>query len=139
MSSSLHASRDPSWFNEAWVGRIKEETGDNWRIKVCTFTAQLILQTELSKTDVIPCVGESVMLQFISIFISISQCNVTVNVCVSGQQPKEDPPEHAGILPRREYSIFIVYSSSRSDVTGVVSDHGVKQDGLVYDISVVAS
>lgn len=121
------------------MGRIKEETGDNWRIKVCTFTAQLILQTELSKTDVIPCVGESVMLQFISIFISISQCNVTVNVCVSGQQPKEDPPERAGILPRREYSIFIVYSSSRSDVTGVVSDHGVKQDGLVYDISVAAS
>ncbi|KAK3508123.1 hypothetical protein QTP70_014680 [Hemibagrus guttatus] len=25
---------DPSWFNETWLGRIKDETGDNWRIKV---------------------------------------------------------------------------------------------------------
>ncbi|XP_062336501.1 protein Hook homolog 2-like isoform X2 [Osmerus eperlanus] len=25
---------DPSWFNEAWLGRIKEESGDNWRLKV---------------------------------------------------------------------------------------------------------
>uniref|UniRef100_A0A8C3G2Z0 Hook microtubule tethering protein 2 n=1 Tax=Cyclopterus lumpus TaxID=8103 RepID=A0A8C3G2Z0_CYCLU len=27
-------NRDPSWFNETWLGRIKEESGDNWRLKV---------------------------------------------------------------------------------------------------------
>uniref|UniRef100_A0AAY5F1L6 Calponin-homology (CH) domain-containing protein n=1 Tax=Electrophorus electricus TaxID=8005 RepID=A0AAY5F1L6_ELEEL len=26
--------RDPFWFNEAWLGRIKEESADNWRLKV---------------------------------------------------------------------------------------------------------
>uniref|UniRef100_A0AAR2JHN8 Calponin-homology (CH) domain-containing protein n=1 Tax=Pygocentrus nattereri TaxID=42514 RepID=A0AAR2JHN8_PYGNA len=26
--------RDSSWFNETWLGRIKEESGDNWRLKV---------------------------------------------------------------------------------------------------------
>ncbi|KAF4080748.1 hypothetical protein AMELA_G00174830 [Ameiurus melas] len=36
---------DPSWFNEAWVGRIKEETGDNWRIKVSNL--KKILQSML--------------------------------------------------------------------------------------------
>ncbi|XP_066470279.1 protein Hook homolog 2 [Tiliqua scincoides] len=25
---------DPSWFNETWLLRIKEDTGDNWRLKV---------------------------------------------------------------------------------------------------------
>ncbi|XP_070778875.1 protein Hook homolog 2 isoform X1 [Enoplosus armatus] len=25
---------DPSWFNETWLGRIKEESGENWRLKV---------------------------------------------------------------------------------------------------------
>ncbi|XP_057673031.1 protein Hook homolog 2-like isoform X1 [Corythoichthys intestinalis] len=25
---------DPSWFNETWLVRIKEESGDNWRLKV---------------------------------------------------------------------------------------------------------
>uniref|UniRef100_A0AAR2JIX1 Calponin-homology (CH) domain-containing protein n=1 Tax=Pygocentrus nattereri TaxID=42514 RepID=A0AAR2JIX1_PYGNA len=25
---------DSSWFNETWLGRIKEESGDNWRLKV---------------------------------------------------------------------------------------------------------
>ncbi|XP_051904743.1 protein Hook homolog 2-like isoform X2 [Hippocampus zosterae] len=25
---------DPSWFNETWLARIKEESGDNWRLKV---------------------------------------------------------------------------------------------------------
>nr|XP_040046723.1 LOW QUALITY PROTEIN: protein Hook homolog 2-like [Gasterosteus aculeatus aculeatus] len=25
---------DPAWFNETWLGRIKEESGDNWRLKV---------------------------------------------------------------------------------------------------------
>ncbi|CAL9693490.1 unnamed protein product [Knipowitschia caucasica] len=25
---------DPSWFNETWLGRIKEENGANWRLKV---------------------------------------------------------------------------------------------------------
>ncbi|KAL0993059.1 hypothetical protein UPYG_G00102710 [Umbra pygmaea] len=25
---------DPAWFNEAWLGRIKEENGANWRLKV---------------------------------------------------------------------------------------------------------
>uniref|UniRef100_G3NTY4 Hook microtubule tethering protein 2 n=1 Tax=Gasterosteus aculeatus aculeatus TaxID=481459 RepID=G3NTY4_GASAC len=27
-------NRDPAWFNETWLGRIKEESGDNWRLKV---------------------------------------------------------------------------------------------------------
>uniref|UniRef100_A0A8C9VGX2 Hook microtubule tethering protein 2 n=1 Tax=Scleropages formosus TaxID=113540 RepID=A0A8C9VGX2_SCLFO len=26
--------RDPSWFNETWLGRIKEESSTNWRLKV---------------------------------------------------------------------------------------------------------
>lgn len=25
---------DPAWFNETWLSRIKEESGDNWRLKV---------------------------------------------------------------------------------------------------------
>ncbi|XP_042200577.1 protein Hook homolog 2 isoform X1 [Callorhinchus milii] len=25
---------DPSWFNETWLGRIKEDSNDNWRLKV---------------------------------------------------------------------------------------------------------
>lgn len=25
---------DPAWFNETWLGRIKEESGANWRLKV---------------------------------------------------------------------------------------------------------
>ncbi|KAF3700578.1 Protein Hook -like protein 2 [Channa argus] len=29
----LH-SIDPTWFNETWLGRIKEESGANWRLKV---------------------------------------------------------------------------------------------------------
>ncbi|KAK2864807.1 hypothetical protein Q7C36_003961 [Tachysurus vachellii] len=36
---------DPSWFNETWLGRIKEETGDNWRIKVSNL--KKILQSML--------------------------------------------------------------------------------------------
>ncbi|MCI4395281.1 hypothetical protein PGIGA_G00178590, partial [Pangasianodon gigas] len=36
---------DPSWFNEAWLGRIKEETGDNWRIRVSNL--KKILQSML--------------------------------------------------------------------------------------------
>ncbi|KAG8006458.1 Protein Hook-like protein 2 [Nibea albiflora] len=27
-------NRDHSWFNETWLGRIKEESGANWRLKV---------------------------------------------------------------------------------------------------------
>uniref|UniRef100_A0A8C6KBJ7 Hook microtubule tethering protein 2 n=1 Tax=Nothobranchius furzeri TaxID=105023 RepID=A0A8C6KBJ7_NOTFU len=27
-------NRDPAWFNETWLGRIKEESEDNWRLKV---------------------------------------------------------------------------------------------------------
>ena len=26
--------RDSSWFNETWLGRIKDENGANWRLKV---------------------------------------------------------------------------------------------------------
>lgn len=32
-------NRDPSWFNETWLGRIKEESGANWRLKVICETA----------------------------------------------------------------------------------------------------
>ncbi|MGH0165014.1 UNVERIFIED_CONTAM: hypothetical protein FKN15_074487 [Acipenser sinensis] len=28
------ARGDPSWFNEAWLSRIKEDVGDNWRLKL---------------------------------------------------------------------------------------------------------
>ncbi|XP_058887460.1 protein Hook homolog 1-like isoform X2 [Acipenser ruthenus] len=33
MAQALHQI-DPSWFNEAWLSRIKEDVGDNWRLKV---------------------------------------------------------------------------------------------------------
>lgn len=35
-SSSFHllTSRDPSWFTEAWLQRISEDPGPNWRLKV---------------------------------------------------------------------------------------------------------
>ncbi|KAF5906019.1 protein Hook 2-like isoform X2 [Clarias magur] len=36
---------DPSWFNETWLGRIKEDNGDNWRIKVSNL--KKILQSML--------------------------------------------------------------------------------------------
>ncbi|XP_056144695.1 protein Hook homolog 2-like [Lampris incognitus] len=36
---------DPSWFNETWLGRIKEETGANWRLKVSNL--KKILQSML--------------------------------------------------------------------------------------------
>uniref|UniRef100_A0A4W5PX22 Hook microtubule tethering protein 2 n=1 Tax=Hucho hucho TaxID=62062 RepID=A0A4W5PX22_9TELE len=36
---------DPSWFNEAWLGRIKEESGANWRLKVSNL--KKILQSML--------------------------------------------------------------------------------------------
>ncbi|NXY91558.1 HOOK1 protein, partial [Alcedo cyanopectus] len=29
----LH-SLDSSWFNETWLGRIREDAEDNWRLKV---------------------------------------------------------------------------------------------------------
>uniref|UniRef100_A0A4W5LU56 Hook microtubule tethering protein 2 n=1 Tax=Hucho hucho TaxID=62062 RepID=A0A4W5LU56_9TELE len=38
-------NRDPSWFNEAWLGRIKEESGANWRLKVSNL--KKILQSML--------------------------------------------------------------------------------------------
>uniref|UniRef100_A0A8C5AMK4 Hook microtubule tethering protein 2 n=1 Tax=Gadus morhua TaxID=8049 RepID=A0A8C5AMK4_GADMO len=32
-------NRDPSWFNETWLGRIKEDSDSNWRLKVpCDIT-----------------------------------------------------------------------------------------------------
>ncbi|XP_071387324.1 protein Hook homolog 2 isoform X3 [Centroberyx affinis] len=36
---------DPSWFNETWLGRIKEESGANWRLKVSNL--KKILQSML--------------------------------------------------------------------------------------------
>ncbi|XP_062387902.1 protein Hook homolog 2-like [Sardina pilchardus] len=36
---------DPSWFNETWLGRIKEESGENWRLKVSNL--KKILQSML--------------------------------------------------------------------------------------------
>lgn len=29
-----HPCSDPSWFNEAWLGRIQSGAEDNWRLKV---------------------------------------------------------------------------------------------------------
>ncbi|XP_030627393.1 protein Hook homolog 1 [Chanos chanos] len=33
MAQALHQI-DPSWFSENWLGRIKEDVGDNWRLKM---------------------------------------------------------------------------------------------------------
>uniref|UniRef100_A0A3B5B3L0 Hook microtubule tethering protein 1 n=1 Tax=Stegastes partitus TaxID=144197 RepID=A0A3B5B3L0_9TELE len=33
MSQALHQI-DPAWFTEAWLGRIKTDVGDNWRLKM---------------------------------------------------------------------------------------------------------
>lgn len=33
-SSHLFTLRDSSWFNEAWLQRISEDAGPNWRLKV---------------------------------------------------------------------------------------------------------
>ncbi|XP_063057363.1 protein Hook homolog 1 [Engraulis encrasicolus] len=33
MSQALHQI-DPSWFSEGWLSRIKEDVGDNWRLKM---------------------------------------------------------------------------------------------------------
>uniref|UniRef100_A0A674EV40 Hook microtubule-tethering protein 1 n=1 Tax=Salmo trutta TaxID=8032 RepID=A0A674EV40_SALTR len=33
MSQALHQI-DPAWFSKSWLGRIKEDVGDNWRLKV---------------------------------------------------------------------------------------------------------
>uniref|UniRef100_A0A3P8ZXE9 Hook microtubule-tethering protein 1 n=1 Tax=Esox lucius TaxID=8010 RepID=A0A3P8ZXE9_ESOLU len=33
MSQALHKI-DPVWFSESWLGRIKEDVGNNWRLKV---------------------------------------------------------------------------------------------------------
>ncbi|XP_006635067.2 protein Hook homolog 1 isoform X1 [Lepisosteus oculatus] len=33
MSQALHQI-DPAWFSEGWLSRIKEDVGDNWRLKV---------------------------------------------------------------------------------------------------------
>ncbi|KAJ8277869.1 hypothetical protein GJAV_G00081050 [Gymnothorax javanicus] len=33
MSQALHQI-DPTWFSESWMGRIKEDVGDNWRLKM---------------------------------------------------------------------------------------------------------
>uniref|UniRef100_A0AAZ3R279 Calponin-homology (CH) domain-containing protein n=1 Tax=Oncorhynchus tshawytscha TaxID=74940 RepID=A0AAZ3R279_ONCTS len=32
MSQALHQI-DPAWFSKSWLGRIKEDVGDNWRLK----------------------------------------------------------------------------------------------------------
>uniref|UniRef100_A0A8C9ZHV4 Hook microtubule tethering protein 2 n=1 Tax=Sander lucioperca TaxID=283035 RepID=A0A8C9ZHV4_SANLU len=34
---------DPSWFNETWLGRIKEESGANWRLKVIFLMSRITL------------------------------------------------------------------------------------------------
>uniref|UniRef100_A0A8C8M0Q5 Uncharacterized protein n=1 Tax=Oncorhynchus tshawytscha TaxID=74940 RepID=A0A8C8M0Q5_ONCTS len=34
MSQALHQI-DPAWFSKSWLGRIKEDVGDNWRLKSC--------------------------------------------------------------------------------------------------------
>ncbi|KAK6308951.1 hypothetical protein J4Q44_G00204140 [Coregonus suidteri] len=33
ISQALHQI-DPAWFSESWLGRIKEDVGDNWRLKM---------------------------------------------------------------------------------------------------------
>ncbi|XP_038858527.1 protein Hook homolog 1-like isoform X2 [Salvelinus namaycush] len=33
MSQALHQI-DPAWFSKSWLGRIKEDVGDNWRLKM---------------------------------------------------------------------------------------------------------
>ncbi|CAB1331977.1 unnamed protein product [Coregonus sp. 'balchen'] len=38
ISQALHQI-DPAWFSESWLGRIKEDVGDNWRLKVLNCTS----------------------------------------------------------------------------------------------------
>ncbi|XP_061472712.1 protein Hook homolog 2 [Rhineura floridana] len=40
---------DPSWFNEAWLLRIKDDTGDNWRLKVSNLKKVLQSVVEYSQ------------------------------------------------------------------------------------------
>ncbi|XP_056099433.1 protein Hook homolog 2-like isoform X1 [Rhinichthys klamathensis goyatoka] len=56
---------DPSWFNETWLSRIKEEGGTNWRLKVLYSSFTLCLCSD-------------------SIY-TVCSC-VSVNVCVCARQ-----------------------------------------------------
>ncbi|XP_034262489.1 protein Hook homolog 2 isoform X1 [Pantherophis guttatus] len=40
---------DPSWFNETWLLRIKDDTGDNWRLKVSNLKKVLQSVVEYSQ------------------------------------------------------------------------------------------
>lgn len=76
-------NRDPSWFNETWLGRIKEESGANWRLKVICETAGY---------DRIP--FSNLVFWGFFFFTSFSD----FFFYLSGQQLEKDSEEHAGIL-----------------------------------------
>lgn len=48
-TSSLQVWRDPAYFDENWLNRIKTEVGDNWRLKVFDFACLQICISVLSK------------------------------------------------------------------------------------------
>lgn len=71
-------NRDPSWFNETWLGRIKEESEANWRLKVVWEAAehpQFLLSLTIKKQYV----------NFCLVFL--------------GQQLEKGSEKHAGVLP----------------------------------------
>uniref|UniRef100_A0A6Q2Y326 Hook microtubule-tethering protein 1 n=1 Tax=Esox lucius TaxID=8010 RepID=A0A6Q2Y326_ESOLU len=48
MSQALHKI-DPVWFSESWLGRIKEDVGNNWRLKVLSQQIQEFPLPDLTK------------------------------------------------------------------------------------------
>uniref|UniRef100_A0A668AA51 Hook microtubule tethering protein 2 n=1 Tax=Myripristis murdjan TaxID=586833 RepID=A0A668AA51_9TELE len=50
---------DPSWFNETWLGRIKEESGANWRLKViCEVLGHQVSDEHLPDVNLIGEMGD---------------------------------------------------------------------------------
>lgn len=85
-------NRDPSWFNETWLVRIKEESGANWRLKVIYETAGYDRMTKKLYSS--GCPG------FFGRFFPDENENQEFFVVFSGQQLEEDSEEHPGILSR---------------------------------------
>lgn len=95
-------NRDPSWFNETWLGRIKEESGANWRLKVICETAWY---------DRTPCsylewlkskiffLNSSAWLMKV---LRLQHCFI-----LSGQQLEKDSEKHDGILSRCKKLLLI--------------------------------
>lgn len=102
-------NRDPSWFNETWLGRIKEESGANWRLKVICETAGYDRMTYEKPESP----GFFFSFRF---FFSDDNENNSLFV-LSGQQLEEDSEEHAGILSRRKMIMLMFCLVSRDTPT----------------------